>query len=424
MEPQIRYTQTADGVSIAYAVVGQGPPLLFARAMFSPGVDDELTWPTGYWPSLTDSHSVVLWDMRGDGLSESAPEAGFDDWLADMEAIADVVGAEHFDLVGVLKPCHMAMAYAARHPSRVTRLVLHSPSTTGASLRSLHGEWLFAIAPDHWQQFVDFFALSMYGWDRAELAQRWADRVRTQFTSEQFLHQVDVMATIDATGDAALIEAPTLVVDDRNVSIFASNTELLTPFARKLAAAIPGAQLAIIKSGEVPSQVVARFLSGSSSAPDTHVAATQASGTAVILFTDIVSSTALTERMGDARFREMSRALDAGLRAAIRDAGGAAIDGKLLGDGVLATFSVGGAGDRWCAALPGAQRGIGARAARGRCDPRGQQRLRRRRQHRLPHLRALGPRRDPRLGRRARHGALVRRRRVRRSRRAGDEGRR
>ena len=63
-----------------------------------------------------------------------------------------------------------------------------------------------------------------------------------------------------------------------------------------------------------------------------------ATGTAVILFTDIVSSTALTERMGDVAFRDASRALDAGLRAAIRDAGGAAIDGKLLGDGVLATF--------------------------------------------------------------------------------------
>ena len=63
-----------------------------------------------------------------------------------------------------------------------------------------------------------------------------------------------------------------------------------------------------------------------------------ASGTAVILFTDIVESTALTERMGDTAFRDASRALDARLRAAIRDAGGAAIDGKLLGDGVLATF--------------------------------------------------------------------------------------
>ncbi len=63
-----------------------------------------------------------------------------------------------------------------------------------------------------------------------------------------------------------------------------------------------------------------------------------ASGTAVILFTDIVSSTTLTERMGDAVFRDASRALDAGVRPAIREVGGAAIDGKLLADGVLATL--------------------------------------------------------------------------------------
>jgi class 3 adenylate cyclase len=56
------------------------------------------------------------------------------------------------------------------------------------------------------------------------------------------------------------------------------------------------------------------------------------------LFTDIVDSTALTEQLGDGEFREASRSLDAGLRSAIRDAGGVAIDGKLLGDGVLATF--------------------------------------------------------------------------------------
>jgi class 3 adenylate cyclase len=63
-----------------------------------------------------------------------------------------------------------------------------------------------------------------------------------------------------------------------------------------------------------------------------------ARGTAVILFTDIVDSTALTERMGDALFREASRALDAGLRAAIREAGGVTVEAKTLGDGVLATF--------------------------------------------------------------------------------------
>jgi class 3 adenylate cyclase len=62
------------------------------------------------------------------------------------------------------------------------------------------------------------------------------------------------------------------------------------------------------------------------------------SGTAIILFADIADSTALTERLGDAAFREMARELDEALRRAIAASGGQAIEGKLLGDGVLATF--------------------------------------------------------------------------------------
>lgn len=63
------------------------------------------------------------------------------------------------------------------------------------------------------------------------------------------------------------------------------------------------------------------------------------SGTAIILFADIVDSTALTERLGDTAFREKARDLDGALRTIIRDHAGAPIEGKLLGDGVLATFT-------------------------------------------------------------------------------------
>ncbi|HEU4759576.1 MAG TPA: adenylate/guanylate cyclase domain-containing protein, partial [Dehalococcoidia bacterium] len=62
-------------------------------------------------------------------------------------------------------------------------------------------------------------------------------------------------------------------------------------------------------------------------------------GTAIILFADIVDSTALTESMGDTAFREKARELDGALRAVIRENGGTPIEGKLLGDGVLAVFT-------------------------------------------------------------------------------------
>jgi class 3 adenylate cyclase len=117
---------------------------------------------------------------------------------------------------------------------------------------------------------------------------------------------------------------------------------------RAVASLIPGARLVTL-DGDVGAPfwdyeqyigVLREFLGMSNaveSAKGRH--GDSSSGTAVIMFTDIVSSTELTERMGDVRFRDASRSLDVGLRTAIREAGGEAIEGKLLGDGVLATFA-------------------------------------------------------------------------------------
>src|SRR5207244_4272501 len=113
------------------------------------------------------------------------------------------------------------------------------------------------------------------------------------------------------------------------------------------------------------------------------------SGLTAILFADIVDSTALTERLGDAAFRAKARDLDGALRTVIREHAGTAIEGKLLGDGVLAVFSS--ARQAIEAALACTQAGAEAslppphRPPRRGRHPRGQQRLRRRRQHRLAH---------------------------------------
>jgi class 3 adenylate cyclase len=119
--------------------------------------------------------------------------------------------------------------------------------------------------------------------------------------------------------------------------------------ARALAARMPNAIMQPIRGAtqaERTREVVAAvrlFLTGRQEPPATEESrppqtATVTGASAVILFTDIADSTALTERLGDARFRDASRALDADLRAAIRDCGGTTVEAKTLGDGVLATF--------------------------------------------------------------------------------------
>ena len=84
------------------------------------------------------------------------------------------------------------------------------------------------------------------------------------------------------------------------------------------------------------------------------------SGTAIILFADIVDSTALTERLGDAAFREKARGLDEAMRAIIRDHAGTPIEGKLLGDGVMAVFTSarGPSSRRWPAGRLGVESGL------------------------------------------------------------------
>jgi class 3 adenylate cyclase len=108
---------------------------------------------------------------------------------------------------------------------------------------------------------------------------------------------------------------------------------------QRIAAAIPGAQLAMIDDITYAGahELLERFIQEREQ-PTAGVEMLP-SGTAVILFADIADSTALTERLGDAAFRENARKLDGSLRAIIREHAGTAIEGKLLGDGVLAVFT-------------------------------------------------------------------------------------
>jgi class 3 adenylate cyclase len=111
--------------------------------------------------------------------------------------------------------------------------------------------------------------------------------------------------------------------------------------SRELASGIRDSRLLVVKASprgleyEATGTVVLEFLQEGEPSAVPEVP----SGTAIILFADIVDSTGLTERMGDTAFREKARGLDEGMRAAIRENGGTAVEGKTLGDGVLAVFT-------------------------------------------------------------------------------------
>jgi class 3 adenylate cyclase len=168
------------------------------------------------------------------------------------------------------------------------------------------------------------------------------DAVRSQgaFTREcvgaEFLKHLPVISSWDASDECAAVRAPTLVLYHRELGFIDED------LVRDLAARLPDARLSILggKLADDPVGLalrVAEFIHDGEIARNTEAAA-PASGTAIILFADIADSTALTERLGDAAFRERARTLDGALRTIVREHGGTPIEGKLLGDGVLATF--------------------------------------------------------------------------------------
>src|SRR5439155_1649795 len=137
----------------------------------------------------------------------------------------------------------------------------------------------------------------------------------------------------DVTELLPQISPPTLVLHNKN--------NRLTPLAagQRIAAAIPGARFATFDDPTYAAseEIVNSFLAELVAEPEP--AQGPSSGMTAILFAYIADSTGLTERLGDAAFRAKARDLDAALRSVIREHSGTAIEGKLLGDGVLAVFT-------------------------------------------------------------------------------------
>src|SRR5436190_19870344 len=102
MKQQIRFCKTADGVRIAYATIGEGPPLVKVSNWLS---HLELDWASPVWrhwlTELSRNHTLVRYDERGCGLSDWDVEPLlFDAWVSDLETVVDALGLESFPLLG------------------------------------------------------------------------------------------------------------------------------------------------------------------------------------------------------------------------------------------------------------------------------------------------------------------------------------
>jgi pimeloyl-ACP methyl ester carboxylesterase len=130
---EIRYCMTSDGVRLAYATTGSGPPLVKASNWLT-HLDFE--WESPIWrhwyTALSAHHRLVRYDERGNGMSQrDVSDVSFDTWVRDLETVVDAARLDRFPLLGISRGGAIAIAYAVKHPERVTHLVLYGAFAAG-----------------------------------------------------------------------------------------------------------------------------------------------------------------------------------------------------------------------------------------------------------------------------------------------------
>jgi pimeloyl-ACP methyl ester carboxylesterase/DNA-binding CsgD family transcriptional regulator len=247
---QVRFCRSADGVRIAYATHGNGPPLVVNPCWLSHLQHD---WQSPVWRhflvELGEIASMTRYDERGFGLSDwDVKDFSFEARIADLEAVVDAAGLDRFALLGMAQGGPVAIAYAHRHPRKVGRLILYG--TWAAGVRAAEGRALeetFAqmirvgwTRPD--ALFRRFFTNLMIP-GATEEQMRWIDELQLAATTPDLLIAARAeRVKVDVTDLLAELTVPTLVLHARRERI----THL--DEARLLASAIPDARLVTLDS--------------------------------------------------------------------------------------------------------------------------------------------------------------------------------
>ncbi len=343
--PPAQYVKTSDAVTIAVTTAGSGPPLVWIQPPFSSHVQLDWEQPilrAGFERLVAAGMTLVRFDPRGSGLSDRdvadiSPVAR----ARDLEAVIGRLGFDRFAVIAIEFGAIPAIEYSALHPDQISRLILLNPASRWTDLiaETQRGQSLMAMVDD-WEMFTESLPRISFGF-AYEDADRYAALIRESIEHDMFMRILS--EPMDALGSAGRVQAPTLVIRHTGLKWLSmqSTRELVTAMVNARMVAIEGDYT---DHPRHTTRAILGFLAGYApvlSAPttDRQAGAVGSSSTVVILFADIADSTALTERLGDSAFRAKARDLDGALRTVIREHVGTPIEGKLLGDGVLAVFS-------------------------------------------------------------------------------------
>ncbi|HET6939795.1 MAG TPA: alpha/beta fold hydrolase [Nocardioides sp.] len=252
---EIRYCCSEDGVRIAYATSGSGPPLVKAANWLT---NLDLEWESPIWSHWIDAlsarHRLVRYDERGCGLSDwDVDTFDLDTWVEDLELVVDSAELERFPLLGLSQGGAVAIAYAVRHPKRVTRLVLIGAYARGRLARAQTAEERDDAALDMqigrvaWRRddpaFRQVFAAQFFPGEGRPTWDAFNALQRATTSTENVVRFLDTFANIDVADLATQVRCPTLVLHARD------DHRVPTSQARELARLVPDSSLRLLDSG-------------------------------------------------------------------------------------------------------------------------------------------------------------------------------
>ncbi len=248
LKQHIRFGTARDGVRIAFATAGEGPALVRVNNWFT---HLELDWTNPVWrhwsEALAERRMLIRYDPRGSGLSDrDVLDISLDALVSDLEAVVDSLKLRRFSLIGLCQGGAIAIAYAARHPERVSRLVLYDSYLHGALVADA-GEKLARQARTFaqmielgWGRKVGAFREMFAGLlmpEAGERQQKWIGELqRRSATPAMACRLWNAFNTFDVRAEAAKVSVPTLVFHVRG--------DAMVPFeaGRRLAAALSDAR--------------------------------------------------------------------------------------------------------------------------------------------------------------------------------------
>jgi class 3 adenylate cyclase/pimeloyl-ACP methyl ester carboxylesterase len=248
LKQEIHFCSAPDGVQLAYSMVGQGPPLV-KTGNWMTHLEYDLESPIWrhLYRELAKEHTLIRYDARGNGLSDRTPDnISFDASVSDLETVIAAARVDRFALLGISFGCAVSIAYAARHPERVSRLVLYGGYALGVNKR--------AGTTAEKDEQAAMLTLMRLGWGKENPAFRqlftshfvpgatkeqsdWFNELqRITVLPEVAVRIIGSSAETDVTDLLPKVSAPTLVMHARD--------DARVPFdaGRRMAAGIPGAR--------------------------------------------------------------------------------------------------------------------------------------------------------------------------------------